>query len=83
MRKFTPVTDEELALARRNPMARHRLLAANLDLLLAELNKLQRLNPSDPARRGQIKEGVDLAVKLANLIHRVSQTPPSAPKAIA
>src|SRR4051812_7518057 len=64
------VTDAELARARQDPAFRHQLLADNLERLLGELNKL-RARGADRARAKQIREGVDLAVKLAGLLQRI------------
>ena len=65
------VTDEELAMARRDPAFRKQLIAANLDQLLIALARLRAgrdANAPVPAR--QIREGVQLAVKLADLLQK-------------
>jgi hypothetical protein len=60
------VTEDDLARARIDPAFRQNLLAQNLDRLLAALNKMRRSpNPGEHAAR-QIREGVDLAVQLAD-----------------
>ena len=64
------VTDADLARARHDPTFRHRLLADSLDVLLRELNKLRNAG-ADDTRDHQLREGVDLAIKLATLL----QTP--------
>jgi hypothetical protein len=71
------VTDEELALARRDPEFRRRLLASKLDHLLAELARMRAsdaANRPEPAR--QIREGVDLAVKVAHILQQSHDGPP-------
>jgi hypothetical protein len=61
------VTDDDLARARIDPQFRQHLLAQNLDRLLGALNKARR-GTADAQTAGQIREGVDLAVKLADRI---------------
>ena len=65
------VTEDELQRARSDPEFRHQLLALNLERLLAALNEMRKgpegKNP-DAAR--QIREGVDLAVKLADRLQQ-------------
>ena len=60
------VTEDDLARARSDPEFRQQLLAQSLDRLLEALNRMRRhgLPSADGAR--QIREGVDLAVKLAD-----------------
>ena len=65
------VTDDDLARARLDPAFRHRLVADCLHLLLSELNKLPARTGADPNSARQIREGVDLAVRLAELLQRV------------
>jgi hypothetical protein len=71
MNQFAPVTDDELARARSDPAFRQRLLNRNMEALLAGLKRLRKA--PTPHGRGvhQIREGVELAVRLAELI----QTP--------
>jgi hypothetical protein len=59
------VTDEDLARARHDPEFRQRFYADNLDRLLEKLNEMRRTGGD--ARL--IKEGVDLAVKLAERLN--------------
>jgi hypothetical protein len=68
------VTDADLERARRDPAFRHQLVADSLDLLLRELNRLRARAGTDRARAQQIREGVDLAVKLAELLQRIAAT---------
>jgi hypothetical protein len=63
-------TDDDLARARRDPAFRHELLAKNLDRLLEALNKMRRVKEPTPVHVQQIREGVDLAVKLADRLHQ-------------
>ncbi len=62
---FDLVTEDDLARARIDPEFRQHLLAANLDRLLEALNRARRGTP-DAQTAGQIREGVNLAVKLAD-----------------
>jgi hypothetical protein len=65
------VTDSDLARARQDKDFRQRLLTESLDLLLGELSKLQRAAPRG-ARADQVREGVELAVKLADLVRQLA-----------
>ena len=71
------ITDDDLARARLDPFFRRRLLASNLDRLLAGLKKLRRSEPA-PENEAQLREGAELAVKLADLLHQVHYQPPDA-----
>jgi hypothetical protein len=78
MAEFAMVTDEELARARQEPEFRRKLLADSLDVLLATLNQLRSSKQSlDPTCARQIREGVDLAVKLADLLQAAPENGPS------
>jgi hypothetical protein len=70
MSRFSPVTDAQLVRARSDPAFRQQLLSQNLEVLLGGLRKARSAGP--PAREGetakQIREGVELAVRLAELI---------------
>jgi hypothetical protein len=57
-----------------DPEFRHRLVADNLELLLNQLNRL-RTSKADEQRIRQIREGVDLAVQLAEILQRIEQSP--------
>jgi hypothetical protein len=74
MREIALVTDDDLARARVDPHFRHRLIADNLDLLLGELNRL-RSSKTDVRRAKQIREGVNLAVRLAEILQRLERAP--------
>jgi len=73
MRDIPLASEADLARARSDPAFRHQLVADSLELLLNELNKL-RATAVDATRARQIREGVDLAVKLAELLQRVAVT---------
>jgi hypothetical protein len=79
MREIALVTDDDLARARKDPEFRHRLVADNLELLLNELNRLRNRSGTDPKRARQIREGVGLAVQLADLLQRIER--PNGPQA--
>ena len=60
------VSEDDLARARRDPEFRQQLLADNLERLLQALNVMRKVPDSHgPDAARQIREGVDLAVKLA------------------
>jgi len=68
---FTPVTEAELARARKDPAFRRRLLAHSLELLLDALKSLREKTPSG-ASPELVREGVRMAVRLAELIQNAS-----------
>jgi hypothetical protein len=68
------VTDEDLARARKDPDFRQKFMADHLDRLLEALNVARR-SASNPARAKQIREGVDLAVKLAEILNTQGSRP--------
>jgi hypothetical protein len=59
------VTDDDLARARRDPEFRQRFYADNLDRLLEKLNEMRKTGGD----AGLIKQGVDLAVNLADRLN--------------
>lgn len=67
---FTEITDEQLERARQDPAFRRKLLSDNLEVLLVTLNKMRSAGTMDPASTRQIRDGVDLAVKLADLLQQ-------------
>ena len=72
------VTDEDLALARRDPAFRQQLIANNLDHLLGALARLRSSeHANEPVSSRQLREGAQLAVKLADLLQRPGWPPPS------
>jgi hypothetical protein len=68
MSQFSPVTEAELSRARNDPAFRQRLLQQSLDLLLGKLQKERQASRSASTSDGQMREGVTLAVRLAELI---------------
>jgi hypothetical protein len=68
MRDFSPVTDADLARARDDRAFRQKLLEQSLEALLAGVKKLRRSDPSAEANAKQLREGVELAVRLAEII---------------
>ena len=72
MAAYTAVTDDDLERARRDPDFRHRLLTYNLEVLLVRLNKMRAAGSSmNKVSAHQIREGVDLAARLADLLQTV------------
>jgi len=69
MSKGSLVSEADLVRARSDPAFRHQLVADSLELLLAELNRL-RSREANPGNARQIREGVDMAVRLAELLQR-------------
>jgi hypothetical protein len=67
------VTDADLQRARIDPEFRHQLVAGNLEFLLNQLNRL-RSSEADAQSARQIREGVDLAVQLAEILQRLAST---------
>ena len=63
------VTEDDLARARQDPEFRQRFYADHLDRLLEKLNRMRKSGSSDPQRARMIKEGVDLAVRLAERLN--------------
>ncbi len=64
------VTEEDLARARSDPEFRQQLLAQNLELLLDALNNMRRSSDNAPDSARQLREGADLAVKLADRLQQ-------------
>ena len=75
MNRISEVTDAEIARARSDVAFRQRLLQQSLDALLNRLQK-ERQPRTATASDAQIREGVDLAVKLAELIQATAETLP-------
>ena len=75
MGTYAPVTDDELARARTDPAFRKKLLSDNMEALLAGLKKLRKTPASTKAGDKQIREGVELAVRLAELIQAPGKEP--------
>jgi hypothetical protein len=64
------VSEDDLARARHDPAFRQQMLADHLERLLDALNKMRRANSDSPQTARQIREGVDLAVKLADRLQQ-------------
>jgi hypothetical protein len=64
------VSEDDLARARNDPAFRQQMLAEQLERLLAALNKMRRDKNVSPQAVAQIREGVDLAVELADRLQR-------------
>ena len=77
MNRFSAVTDIDLTRARCDPAFRQKLLTQSLEALLDGMKRLRRAAPS-PAGGGakQLREGVELAVRLAELIQHAGGQPP-------
>ena len=65
---YAPVTEDELARARTDPAFRQKLLSQNMEALLAGIRKLRKASAAPGTDEKQIREGVELAVRLAELI---------------
>ena len=63
-------TEDDIARSRLDPEFRKQLLASSLEKLLAALNQMRKNSDTDPDSARQIREGVDLAVKLADRLHQ-------------
>jgi hypothetical protein len=66
------VTEDDIVRARTDPEFRQQLMAQNLERLLSALNDMRRSSDIKPAAARQIREGVDLAVKLADRLQQKS-----------
>lgn len=65
------VTTDDLAKARSDPEFRHHLLAQNLERLLEALNEMRKSSDDkNPDAARQIREGVALAIKLADRLQQ-------------
>jgi hypothetical protein len=62
-------------LARHDPAFRQQMLAEDLERLLEALNRMCRYNSDSPEAARQIREGVDLAVKLADRLQQNGSFP--------
>ena len=75
MSDFVAVTDADLERARHDPDFRRQLLTESFERLIARLEAISE-TPAEPdsqeARQG--REGLDLAVKLANMLQRGGKT---------
>jgi hypothetical protein len=69
------VSDDDLARARSDPAFRQQLLADNLERLLTALEAMRRTKIEGPDVARQMREGVDLAVKLADRLQEYGFDP--------
>jgi hypothetical protein len=74
MSTFPGITDDDLTRARSDPAFRQKLLTESLETLLAKIQKLRKSAQSAPSD-AQLREGVELAVRLAELIQKVDGQP--------
>jgi hypothetical protein len=65
---YSQVTEADLARARCDPAFRQKLLAQSLDTLLTGMKRLRAAAPAAGGGAKQLREGVELAVRLAELI---------------
>jgi hypothetical protein len=78
MADFTAVSEDDLAQARRDPAFRNKLLTQNLEILLDKLNRLRKCqDAAEPDCARQIRDGVQLAVQLADMLQVEAQNGPS------
>ena len=77
MRESALVTDAEIDRAKLDPAFRQQLMAQSLDRLLGALTKMRGAKAGKPESDRQIREGVDLAVKLSERLHALAG--PAAP----
>ncbi len=77
MSAFSLVTDADLARARSDPAFRQKLLTQSLEGLLARMQKMRGAAPTAGSGGGarQLREGVELAVRLAELIQNAGGKP--------
>lgn len=69
MSRFPAVSDNDLARARSDPAFRQKLLTESLEILLATIKRRRRTGQSGPSPDDtQLRQGVELAVRLAELI---------------
>ncbi len=75
MGAFTPVSDSDLERARSDPAFRQKLLEQSLDALLAGMKRLRGTGPAIGPKAGQLREGVELAVRLAEILQNAGGQP--------
>ncbi len=68
MATFSPISDADLARARTDRAFRQKLLEQNLEALLTGIKRLRKTAPSASANARQLREGVEMAVRLAEII---------------
>ncbi|MBN9048018.1 MAG: hypothetical protein J0H78_01070 [Rhizobiales bacterium] len=74
------VTDDEYDRARSEPDFRQKLLMEKLDLLLEEIAKLRQRKPASGSPEARfLREGVDLAVQVADVLQKGARPAPHRP----
>jgi hypothetical protein len=68
MSKFAPVSEQDLARARTDPAFRQRLLSHSMEALLDGLKRARKSLGADGEDNDRIREGAQLAVRLAEII---------------
>ena len=64
------VSEQDLARARSDATFRTQMMVANLDRLLEALKQMRAAEAASPESDRQMREGVDLAVKLADRLQK-------------
>ena len=73
MNPFSPVTDADLTRARSDPAFRQKMLEQSLEALLDGIKKLRRTAPTSTGGARQLRESVELAVRLAEIIQNADR----------
>jgi methyl-accepting chemotaxis protein len=72
------VTEDELARTRTDPAFRQQFLAQNLERLLEALERMRHTGEENADTARQLREGTDLAVKLADRLQSSDRGPRAA-----
>jgi len=67
------VSEQDLARARGDAIFRLQLMAGSLDRLLEALKRMRQAEDPSPQSARQMREGVDLAVKLADRLQQTAK----------
>jgi hypothetical protein len=76
MAAYSPVTNADLDRARSDPAFRQKMLTQNLEVLLTRMQKMRSSAANVAGGAKQLREGVQLAVRLAELIQNTGGKPP-------
>ena len=68
------VSEQDLARARSDAAFRQQLMAGNLERLLQALKQMHKADDPSPQTARQLREGVDLTVKLADRLQEAAQS---------
>ena len=68
------VNEQDLARARSDAAFRQQLMAGNLERLLQALKQMRKADGPSPQTARQLREGVELAVKLADRLQATAQS---------